>query len=44
MAELAHRSQVDMRWVTGALGLHEECAEAIDGPILSFLNGISGEA
>jgi hypothetical protein len=44
MADLAHRPQIDLRWVTGALGLHEECAEAVADPIASFLNSISGEA
>ena len=44
MAELAHRSQIDLRWVNGALGLHEECAAAVAGPIASFLKSISGEA
>jgi len=30
--------------MTGALGLHEECAEAVADPIVSFLDGISGRA
>ena len=40
MKALADRSEIDLRWVAGALGLHEECAEAIADPIASFLNGV----
>jgi hypothetical protein len=36
MAALAGQSGIDLRWLPGALGLHEECAEAIADPIIRF--------
>jgi pimeloyl-ACP methyl ester carboxylesterase len=44
MVEFARGSQIDLRWVPGALGLHEECAEAIADPIASFVNCASAGA
>jgi pimeloyl-ACP methyl ester carboxylesterase len=38
MATLAQRSGIDLRWVAGSLGLHEECAETIADPILRFFD------
>jgi hypothetical protein len=38
MATLAQRSGIDLRWVAGSLGLHEEYAETIADPILRFLD------
>ena len=41
MTALAGQAGVDLRWVAGALGLHEECAETIADPILRFVSGSS---
>jgi pimeloyl-ACP methyl ester carboxylesterase len=38
MATLAQRPGIDLRWVAGSLGLHEESAETIADPILRFLD------
>jgi hypothetical protein len=38
MAALAERSGVDLRWVSGSLGLHEEHAQAIADPIVRFVD------
>jgi pimeloyl-ACP methyl ester carboxylesterase len=38
MAVLAGQSGIDLRWVPGSLGLHEECAQAIADPIVRFLS------
>lgn len=37
MAALAERSGVDLRWMPGSLGLHEEYAQTIADPIVRFL-------
>jgi pimeloyl-ACP methyl ester carboxylesterase len=37
MAALARQSGIDLRWVPGALGLHEEWAQTIAGPIVRFV-------
>jgi pimeloyl-ACP methyl ester carboxylesterase len=41
MAALVDKADLELRWVTGALGLHEECAAIIADPIIRFLNGAS---
>ena len=41
MTALAGQAGIDLRWVAGALGLHEECAETIADPILRFVSGSS---
>jgi pimeloyl-ACP methyl ester carboxylesterase len=41
MAVLVDKADLELRWVTGALGLHEECAAIIADPIVRFLNGTS---
>ncbi len=38
MAALADRSEIDLRWVPGSLGLHEEYAQAVAGPITRFVD------
>jgi len=38
MAALAEQSGIDLRWVAGSLGLHEECAHTIADPIVRFLD------
>lgn len=38
MAAFAERSGIDLRWVPGSLGLHEETAQAIADPILGFID------
>jgi hypothetical protein len=38
MAALAQQSGIDLRWVAGSLGLHEEYAKTIADPILRFLD------
>jgi hypothetical protein len=43
MAVLAGKSGIDLRWVTGALGLHEECAQTIADPIVRFVGASSAE-
>jgi hypothetical protein len=37
MAALAQQPGIDLRWVAGSLGLHEEYARTIADPILRFL-------
>ena len=39
MAAIADRPDVTVEWVPGSLGLHEEAAEAISGPVAAFLAG-----
>jgi pimeloyl-ACP methyl ester carboxylesterase len=39
MAAIETGSDVRLEWVPGSLGLHEEEAEAISGPVASFLAG-----
>jgi hypothetical protein len=41
MAALVDKTDAELCWVTGALGLHEECAAIIADPIIRFLNGAS---
>jgi pimeloyl-ACP methyl ester carboxylesterase len=41
MRALAGQAGIDLRWVAGALGLHEEFAETIADPILRFVSGSS---
>jgi pimeloyl-ACP methyl ester carboxylesterase len=43
MAALAGQSDIDLRWVGGSLGLHEECAETIADPIVRFVGASSAE-
>jgi hypothetical protein len=43
MVALAGQSGIDVRWVAGALGLHEECAGTIVDPIVRFLSVSSAE-
>jgi hypothetical protein len=43
MAVLAGQSGIDLRWVAGALGLHEEYAETIADPIVRFVTASSAE-
>jgi pimeloyl-ACP methyl ester carboxylesterase len=43
MAALAERSGIDLRWVAGALGLHEEYAQTIANPILRFVGPPAAE-
>jgi hypothetical protein len=43
MATLAGQSGIDLRWVAGALGLHEECTEIIADPIVRFVSASSAE-
>jgi hypothetical protein len=38
IAALAERSGIDLRWIPGSLGLHEECAQIIADPIVRFIN------
>jgi pimeloyl-ACP methyl ester carboxylesterase len=38
MAALAERSGIDLRWMSGSLGLHEERARAIADPIVRFVD------
>jgi pimeloyl-ACP methyl ester carboxylesterase len=38
MATLAQQPGIDLRWVAGSLGLHEEYAHTIADPILRFLD------
>lgn len=38
MASLAGRSGIDLRWMPGSLGLHEEYAQTIADPIVRFLD------
>lgn len=38
IAALAERSGIDLRWIPGSLGLHEECAQVIADPIVRFIN------
>ena len=38
MAALADRSGIDLRWIPGSLGLHEEYAPAVADPILRFVD------
>jgi hypothetical protein len=38
MAALAEQSGIDLRWIPGSLGLHEERAQAIADPIVRFLD------
>jgi pimeloyl-ACP methyl ester carboxylesterase len=38
MATLAQQSGIDLRWVAGSLGLHEEYAQTIADPIVRFLD------
>jgi hypothetical protein len=37
MAALAGQSSIDLRWMPGSLGLHEEYAQTIADPIVRFL-------
>jgi pimeloyl-ACP methyl ester carboxylesterase len=37
MAALAEQSGIDLRWVAGSLGLHEEYAQTIAEPIVRFV-------
>ncbi len=39
MAAIARSPDVAVEWVPGSLGLHEEAAEAIGGPVAAFLAG-----
>ncbi|HYZ40400.1 MAG TPA: alpha/beta hydrolase, partial [Stellaceae bacterium] len=41
MAALADRPGIDLRWVAGSLGLHEEFAQTIADPIVRFLGATS---
>jgi hypothetical protein len=41
MTTLGGRAGIDLRWVAGALGMHEECSETIADPILRFASGSS---
>ena len=43
MAVLAEQSGVDLRWVAGSLGLHEEYAQTIADPIAHFVEAPSAE-
>jgi hypothetical protein len=43
MAALAGQSDIDLRWVGGSLGLHEECAQTIADPIFRFVGASSAE-
>jgi hypothetical protein len=43
MAVLAGRPGIDLRWVRGSLGLHEEWAETIADPIARFVRASSAE-
>ena len=43
MAVLAERSGVDLRWVPGSLGLHEEYAQAMADPIIRFVDALPTE-
>jgi pimeloyl-ACP methyl ester carboxylesterase len=38
MAALAERSGIDLRWIPGSLGLHEEYALAVADPIIRFVD------
>jgi pimeloyl-ACP methyl ester carboxylesterase len=38
MAVLAGQSRIDLRWVAGSLGLHEEYAQTIADPIARFIS------
>ena len=38
MAALAGQSGIDLRWVAGSLGLHEECAQTIVDQIARFVS------
>jgi pimeloyl-ACP methyl ester carboxylesterase len=38
MAALAEQSGINLRWIPGSLGLHEECAQAIADPIVRFVD------
>ena len=42
MAVLAEHPGIDLRWVAGSLGLHEEYAQTIADPIVRFV-GASAE-
>jgi pimeloyl-ACP methyl ester carboxylesterase len=41
MAALAERSGIDLRWMPGSLGLHEEYAQTIADPIVRFVGASS---
>ena len=43
MAALAERSGIDLRWMPGSLGLHEEYAQTIADPIVRFVGAPSAE-
>ena len=43
MAVLADRSGIDLRWMPGSLGLHEEYAQIIADPIAHFVEAPSAE-
>jgi pimeloyl-ACP methyl ester carboxylesterase len=43
MAALAERSGIDLRWMPGSLGLHEEYAKIIADPIVRFVGTPSAE-
>jgi pimeloyl-ACP methyl ester carboxylesterase len=43
MAALAGQSGIDLRWVAGSLGLHEECAQTIADQIARFVSASPAE-
>jgi hypothetical protein len=43
MAVLAGQPGIDLRWMAGSLGLHEEWAETIADPIVRFVGASSAE-
>jgi hypothetical protein len=43
MAALAEQSGIDLRWMLGSLGLHEEFAQTIADPIVRFVCASSTE-
>ena len=43
MVVLAGRSGIDLRWMPGALGVHEECAQAIADTVIHFVSASPAE-
>jgi pimeloyl-ACP methyl ester carboxylesterase len=43
MVVLAGRSGIDLRWMPGALGLHEECTQAIADTVIHFVSASPAE-